>query len=131
MNYVELAVSSVRRTVLEGICEAVSSTSDTWGPPCDLESVMLPENAWMQAVIAVVVLKYFLHYCWILEIACVLDAEKRLVMLRHWAISLIISTFLTFWVPGPNTPAGFFFALEHIYVPLVIKVLECNDLLIL
>lgn len=131
MEYIERAARSVQRTFLEGMCEAVSSMSDTWGPSCDLETVLRPENSWLQAVLAIVVLKYFVHYCWILEIACVADEDKRLVMARHWTISILISTFLTFWIPGPNTPSGFFIALEHIYVPLVIKVLECNSILFL
>ena len=129
MEFIDRAASLAQATFLEGICRTVSATTDVWGPECDIETVFMPENAWLQAVIGIVVMNIFVHYCWMLEIACTADAERKQAMAKWWLFSAFLSTGLAHLVPGPNTPTGFFFVLENLYVPIVLKVVEYNSLL--
>jgi hypothetical protein len=131
MSYIERAVSAAHRNFLEGLCKAVSSTTDVWGPECDMETVYLPENAWLQAVIGILAFKLFVHYCWLLEIACIPGDDERVAMAKWWLFSAAVSAGLTVFNPAPNTSAGFFFELENLYVPLVVKSVQCNAALLL
>jgi hypothetical protein len=131
MDFVDRALAATKRNVVEGACNAVSAWTDTWGPECDMETVSLPENAWLQAVIALVVMKAFVHYCWLMEIACIPTDDRRSSMTMWWMFSAFVSAGMTVFNPGPNTPSGFFYELENLYVPLVVKLSEYNSIIFL
>lgn len=126
MEFVILAFGAAERFAVESICEAVTTTAPH--VPCDYEYIFLPENVWLQAVIGMVVLKIVVHICWLLEIACA-DKKKRGYMTGQWVIAAGISAVWTCFTPGPNTPQGFFKALEQLYFPIVLKISECLNFL--
>lgn len=123
---VTIAFDAAQRFVIESICEAVTTTAPH--VHCDYESIFLPENVWLQAVIGMVVLKIVVHICWLFEIACA-DKKKRGYMTGEWFISACISAVWTCFTPGPNTPQGLFKALEQMYVPFAFKIAEYQNVL--
>lgn len=125
-DFIIRAFGSAERLVVESICEAVTITAPH--ESCDYDSIFLSENAWLQAVIGMVVLKIFVHFCWLLEIACA-DKKKRGYMTGEWVISASISAVWTCFTPEPNTPQGLFKALEQMYVPFAFKIAEYQNAL--
>lgn len=90
---------------------------------CEYAELSRPENAWLHAVIAVAFFKVFVHFVWAHEIMCSPE-EKKKRKWRNWTLSAIMSFVSTYLAPEPRTPEGFFIALEYLYVPLAIKIVE-------
>jgi hypothetical protein len=125
-DLITVAFGTAERFAVESICDAVTITAPH--VHCDYESIFLPDNVWLQAVIGMFVLKIFVHICWLFEIACA-DKKKRGYMTAGWVISACISIVWTCFTPGPNTPQGFFKALEQTYVPFAFKIAEYQNVL--
>lgn len=124
MEIIERVIEFADAKTTERLCEMVTMVSECCD--CSVDSIRQPGNEWLHATIAVVVLKIFIHVCWFYDVASA-GENARGYMWRNWIISAFVSAVTTFLILDPSAPSGFFSALEHVYIPLTIRVIERHN----